>query len=123
MTANELRIGNWVEFNNNGHPVKVKELGEVVLFYNTECYSGYESMNGIPITEKWLLKFGFKFNGWNYDLKHFNIHSQRHSSHKDFHNFIEVHWIDKMIPIIGGIKHVHQLQNLYFALTQEELTI
>ncbi len=51
----------------------------------------------IPLTEEWLVKFEQK------DLDLFILE-------------IEVNWNIK-------IKYVHQLQNLYFALTGEELTI
>ncbi|MGK6342897.1 hypothetical protein ACMGDK_11695 [Chryseobacterium sp. DT-3] len=74
---------------------------------STEAHVSY--YKSIPLTEKWLLKFGFE-------------------------NEIPLHWFNKVIinNYKGGfiekmygtqIQYVHQLQNLYFALTGEELTL
>ena len=68
----------------------------------------------IPLTEEWLVKFGFKYIGsaptlginesWNRG----NIRiEQLQSKELVFHGL--------------QIKYVHSLQNLYFALTGEEL--
>jgi hypothetical protein len=71
----------------------------------------------IPITEKWLLKLGAKKLSDNFfDIGYlkFKIHSHQYGI--DFHfgnggkHYIKPHY-------------VHSLQNLYFALTGEELTI
>ena len=74
--------------------------------------------NPIPLTEDWLIKFGFELNHWeteNRDQKTMCLDGQS----------IEV-WENSsfyMSEIDLFIKSVHQLQNLYFALTGEELNI
>ena len=74
----------------------------------------------IPITEEWLVKFGFEedFEGisstWHNEVKSIRIEIIHDSN--GFHSIVGAFgtWIE--------INHVHQLQNLYFALTGEELT-
>jgi hypothetical protein len=74
----------------------------------------------IPLTPEWLEKFGFKKEPDT------DIYSIPTYSHSDLimrnESYEEWHFIynDKRLRVI---KFVHQLQNLYFALTGEELTI
>jgi hypothetical protein len=66
-----------------------------------------------------LFKFGFKFDGhcswWKNKLIELTIDTgeDEYSVFNDNGDYIT----------LKGIKYVHQLQNLYFALTGEELTI
>lgn len=112
IKANELRIGNYY-YNQSGHLnqtttiSKYKDLGV-----------NHDLIDPVPLTEEWLFKFGFEREGGKayWVLPYIKIHS---------------------VPTIDGdeilmmpnnryacqIKHVHQLQNLYFALTNEELKI
>lgn len=116
MKANELRIGNYVLTNTTEtHSMTVHTIGEMKGV--SVLINGYreEDVSPIPITEEWLLKFGFEW--LNHGLRLGNICLRQEISgyaiylSNESHNFK----ID--------LKHVHQLQNLYFALTQEELTI
>ena len=119
IQANELRVGNLVTINETAlhfdgagkdETFCISEIKEEVVkfkgFHTSELYSGIEP---IPLTEEWLLKFGFKpfCNDWS--KKALIIHTRKRG-------FV----IKRSIPII---KSVHQLQNLYFALTGTELTI
>jgi len=92
-----------------------------------------ESLTPIPLNEEWLLKFGFKkdcFGSWNYFIKKSTIYFSkiqivpdyvylRQGTQKKPHqdHLCTIHNRD-----IQGEIYVHQLQNLYFALTGEELT-
>lgn len=61
----------------------------------------------IPLTEEWLLKFGFRrLNKYAFVKKSFFIHHRKSGFN-----------IKKSQPI----KYVHELQNLYFYLTKDEL--
>ncbi len=122
MKANELRIGNLIE---KYLPPSISEWIETETTSIDINYNSRNEKHGyrpIPLNEEWLLKFGFKkySNGW-FELKEF------YNSH--FQEF-NVHLKGKTSVVDGGeeiclitIKHVHQLQNLYFALTSEELEI
>jgi hypothetical protein len=109
MKANELRIGNWVEHNQpkRGYYTTVQE--------STFSVNVEKLFKPIPLTEEWLLKFGFeKTTKWN-NVQHTKGILQIRNLYILFVNGRNQSWIN--------LKHVHQLQNLYFALTGEELTI
>ena len=107
MKPNELRIGNWIQFRYTETPVRIT-LGDFVREYNDEHLEDYEP---IPLTEEWLLKFGFEYSDLNGDsglwkIPPFQIYGK-------YNQFIYDYRLD--------VNYVHQLQNLYFALTYEEL--
>jgi len=102
MKATELRIGNWVDLGGGRNHYQAND---------PELWSGL-NINPIPLTEEWLVKFGFENNSMNLDEEGF--------LHLDisFIGGVNVYINDMEYP---HINHVHQLQNLYFALTQEEI--
>jgi hypothetical protein len=118
----ELRLDNYICINNNLHPCRVKEItmSSVVVESIKENYSEptINSMNPIPLTEEWLIKFGFEKPAHSWNGKIF------HLSQWDAYPLNWCVAMDKNgAVIVRKLKYVHQLQNLYFALTNEELTI
>lgn len=119
MKAQELRIGNLVMFREK-KVVEVSNLGnsfETIELANGLRYGSddIEDYEPIPLIEEWLLKMGFEysrdeflFNNGYFDL----IFNDNKVSLR-----VEGQWLSL------EIKHVHQLQNLYFALTGCELEI
>lgn len=107
MKANELRIGNWI----NTGEFHSKELqGEHQ--YVGDWYKYTHMFTPIPLTEQWLVDLGFKLEkGSNYDMYILNTFWIIHNE-KGYEP-----------PIFFGmyLLYVHQLQNLYFALTGEEI--
>lgn len=128
MTANELRIGNLVDLGNR--IAKVIEIGHLAcvvvdLEETQDTLEDYERTRPIPLTEEWLLKFGFG------KIKDFDVYTNVWEfkgfmvSLGDYIN-IHVDWVDDGVDnyhsIIGYEElYVHTLQNLYFALVGEEL--
>jgi hypothetical protein len=121
MEAKELRIGNYF-YGENEVDLTVHGIGtdevENIIWYGDEL-GFYESQNkcfGIPIDEGWLLKFGFeKRSGtivWHLDTIEI---TQTSESFLFEYGLTGSKWIQ--------IKYVHQLQNLYFALTGKELEL
>lgn len=122
MKSSELRIGNLFELSKGifGLPETVKlnayqiynlsnkEEGAIVAEY-------YHYITPIPLTQDWLLKFGFILNPWGWVIK----------SNNDFGLTLSVKSFNYKVSGNNQVKvkHVHQLQNLYFALTGEELKI
>lgn len=124
MKEKELRIGNYVYFQ------------DALLKFDFESGWNFDYIKPIPLTEQWLLKFGFK--AWDNkktiytierDIDEYNNTCFRFWFKQDelIFDYIqnETHptesvFDDKNI-IRLKIQHVHQLQNLYFALTNEEL--
>jgi hypothetical protein len=134
MEANELRAGNWVNHSGVWSHRDFNQSTDFQWDFSDwyalgECTMSLDDVNPIPLTEEWLLKFGF--------------------SDKEYKNgFIGIDFIGgNMImdfaltkPLIKGewqtcyvyelsdyrfvkVNYLHQLQNLFFALTNQELTI
>lgn len=115
MKQNELRIGNWVHI--GGKDTTIGELFDdgVTTDLDRHQYEYiYEVLKPIPLTEEWLLKFGFKEGQISTMVYEWRIADHRLQT--DLHFFIWMGYKDGI-----EIKYVHQLQNLYFALTGEEL--
>ena len=119
MTSNELRIGNYIEWVGRHADSRILNLKD----FNIVC----ESLNNnetyfepVPITEEQLLRFGFKDCGYTFELKRktksfiFTWYSKEVLTGK------RSGWYCKKYE---HIKYVHQLQNLYFALTGGELLL
>jgi hypothetical protein len=71
----------------------------------------------IPLTEEWLIKFGFKLNKLGNLCKSSN-YQKRWITFKKYQD----RWY-LYLTHNPKCDYVHQLQNLYFALTGEELTL
>ncbi len=129
MRATEFRISNLVECFGTREVVAIKKNKIKVQHESKEGHFIIEwvpidslSIKLIPLTEEWLLKFGFE--------KVLNQYKKITDVSKDTFNNIPF-----IILFLGNqfqyddlrfrtnLKYVHQLQNLYFALTGEELNI
>lgn len=126
MNANELLLGNYVNY--LGIPTRVTSLSGTDKFYIATFTSGifHESnYNPIPLTEKWLLDFGFNDrskplnNGMSLEIEilvKMKIAWYRQDNRLRFQT-IENGFILKYI------NYVHELQNLYFSLTGNHLRL
>ena len=121
MEVKELKIGNWVSFISDDNFCQVSSIVddlEVVCLISTNISSerGVDDYNPIPLTEEWLLKFGFYWDKKKvYLCLNEDLFRIRYS-----HNQVSLFQFGECI-VVSPIKHVHQLQNLYFALTNKEL--
>ena len=132
ISKTDLRIGNVVGIkptalhadgcNHLKACFEISELHEdVVFFKGFGVGEHYKDLNPIEITEEWLSKLGLE-QLEDYDTEY---------SHKDedvtfiieYSNHTEsYHFTGGMSLMFGnGCKYVHQLQNLYFSLTNREL--
>jgi hypothetical protein len=109
MKAQELRIGNYVYNGFND----ITKISSIICQYNT---SGYllETLKPIPLTEEILLKCGFEKTYFE------NIPYFEKGCLTIDGCFYDVELMDSTKL---NIIHLHQLQNLYFALTGQELNI
>jgi len=127
MDAKDLRIGNLIT--HKSEVIKVTGIGE----YGIQSKEGDRILNSrystpdlepIPLTEEWLVKMGFdKYR--NCFLTYKKVYEKDYIHIRIFRSGA----ISFIIKNREGndeykqLKSVHQLQNLYFALTGEELTI
>lgn len=120
MKASELRIGNYVYFKGKVDIVpEVRQTNKLLGYCVVERY-----YKPIPLTEQWLLDFGFK----KYDAYYTTKYGRRLKYHKvtprfpkESKYYREPYFVYN--PSRIEINYVHQFQNLHFALTGEELTI
>ena len=118
MKATELRIGNLILHDLDVNEVIAISKDDIVI----DGFAGKsDSFQPIPITEEWIFKFGFEKverNQWYsfYKLDDFKvlIHTKDYSS--------MINWKDCSIEDKFNWT-IHELQNLYHALTGEELEI
>ena len=120
VLAKDLRLGNLIK------------QGEIKSFYENgahvgfgKCYN-FKELEPIALTEEWLLKLGFekrnnpyKWYKWLYNdesEKLFILWEKREL----FNNNLIGYYCEEAII---NMDNVHQLQNLYFALTGSELTV
>ncbi len=133
MKAEELRIGNLVNYEQTTHVLQSidkwnarsywlkhkKKAGDkkgIKILMTEELYQhSIDSIKPIPLTEEWLERFGFE----NYSINCDN----------EGYNHIDVSFHNKAITVylndyeISWVFHVHQLQNLFYYLCGEELKI
>ena len=122
IKPNELRLKNWLEFP-NGETAQVEAVdnNSVCIFTNQGKQFGLTAIEPIPLTEEWLIKFCFKkHNNCCYTITENDEHKSEFTILYDadlklFKVGVQRFWYE--------IKTVHSLQNLYFALTGEELII
>jgi hypothetical protein len=122
MNASELRIGNLIRNNKTGqvYPVDGTFIMEVERWGIDDLMTNPPKpiFAPIQITEEWLFKFGFDQSFEDVE----NSNSYYFLSPDGIGGF-HVYRDNEAKECIGVVYYVHQLQNLYFALTSEELTI
>lgn len=120
MEAKELRINNVVLKSGVIHPIGFYDFEDGGANFVLEDYQP------IPLTEEWLVKFGFwnEVMDWYLDYK-IGFNKDTLQVDREYSN--EGEWeISTLYPAskwLTTIKYVHQLQNLFFALTNKELII
>ena len=126
IQENKLRVGNLLNYQTAEGDVVNLTTDFHAIKWATEDPKGFNLVHSpIPITEEWLIKFGFKqyndfgvkFNtfdlmplcGFGYDIDTKQVVILEKGNPNS-------HWIERKI------EYVHELQNLYFALRGQELT-
>ena len=120
LKVEDLRVGNQVYDDYSG-------IVEVININSQYCYVDYKKptfkavgrceiqyIQPIPITEEWLIKFGGIDNVYTIEIGQL----QFTWASRIIATGERCSWSCEQYP---HIQYVHQLQNLYFALTNEEL--
>ena len=147
MKAEELRLGNYINAKHIGSDYDIVKVNSI-----TNHYIGWGKGNfapshmdigffqPIPLTEEILLKCGFRKvkNKDKEDLREYIGHTAQKARYAIFDTDIFITKVDKRGLLYRSIdcdfmvlfyhksitiKYLHQLQNLYFALTGQELEI
>jgi hypothetical protein len=141
MKATELRIGNYVNTSErSGWSYQICRQGIIRTLNNGSCNITplkmispiitvkYPNVDPIPLNEDWLSKGGFipDKNGcfWKDCVTHYlELMYASKSWYPIWATLPEFSFEEEQRSTIHFIDSVHELQNLYFALTGEELTI
>ena len=119
ISAKDLRLGNWVYSSVYGKDMQIVFSAQIDVIWD-----------GIPLSEEWLLKFGFEKAEIGYSISL----SENEICHRPKFN---LRWITSEFFTHNPIKkpfiridntgtdifYVHSFQNYFFALTGEELKI
>lgn len=123
LKANELRVGNKImqhwdydDVGPNSHEViHTIEPYECMLLFEKDIYSP------IPLTPEILEKCGFENRSASTDYLFSLGDIHIGGSQK---RFLPSYWGESGLEAYGNeLKYLHQLQNIYFALTGEELQV
>ena len=134
IKENEIRVGNWFEHlpewsYRNENSVKYLFKWEQRDWYQLgECTIFIESINPIVLTPAILIKCGYKRSG-NYFTNRLTTGNIDTVNGADMYietygdiSFVFNVCCDYYNGYSVNIKYLHELQNLYFSLTKEELT-
>ncbi|MGG5506725.1 MULTISPECIES: hypothetical protein [unclassified Myroides] len=84
-----------------------------------------EFIKPIELTEERLLQCGFRKNKTRSSVIYFlpipNLRMEIHATF--FHGQFIIELVNHVLPIVTEVRFLHQLQNLYFVLTEKELEI
>lgn len=124
INTKELRLGNFINY--DGDEVEVLALSRNAIKFQNENIEGFEmfpteNYNYIELSHEWLLKLGFSIDGNEYTFE-----TERYIFKMMFYDAWNVYFKEKVEFIgdqinLSGFWNVHELQNLFFALTGEEL--
>lgn len=132
MEAKNFRVGNFIKDTWSKMPFVITSLGKQIATYNgaQEFKCRYENLEPIEITEQWLFDLGFEKETKGSVSNQYN-YGENPLTHE---YLLQLIWL-KTLPDYElekhpfyrnghfSIKYVHQLQNLFFALTGTELTV
>jgi len=147
LQAKELRIGNLVVINNGNLPEVNNRISTIlgvqqriekdfpnsdsVICFNCDgSWVNYHQFNEyvepIPLTGEWLFRFGFENIKYGHEkaldlttILQLIVSNGYYST--QLIQFPEMSFLKSQVISLNSIKYVHQLQNLYFVLTGEEL--
>lgn len=119
----DLRIGNWLHetrhIKGDFQVTTIKQNG----LKSSNFFLQYDECSGVPILSEWLEKFGFKKTiersySFGYQ-KEYNVYRLNEFTY----NGIQAAWWYDGKLLKTQVEFLHQLQNLYFALSGTELLI
>jgi hypothetical protein len=128
IKAQELRIGNLISTKFNDAPfheiVALHKVGAKFTYpENREASASYEYISGIPLTEEWLLKGGYKQHADKLTYSKLITELDMLITLIDFIGSFNLCLSGPFgMVTVGAVAFIHDLQNKEFALTGQELT-
>ncbi|MBS9774751.1 MAG: hypothetical protein KGV59_06305 [Tenacibaculum sp.] len=126
LQARDLRIGNLVLYDNQITKIESIRKGNTDFLIGLKDYDDLKFLKDIqpiPITEEWLLKLGFELTANTLYTKRFDLKDNM----KIGYIFHKANPKETGMRFIGHIfndkKYVHELQNLVYYLTGNELKL
>jgi len=117
MKLNDLRPGNKLLISDTNEVCTIISFSGKYILYNSGTRSGkvlFKCFKPTPLTQEWLVNFGFiNDNGTEYPNYKLSFYTCMWRNGKT--NFCNNH------GFIKDLKYVHELQNLYYVLTEKEL--
>ena len=120
MIQEELRIGNWVDTVYNIPYMKITEIKNSVVCGDNCKGMSYTSLKPIPLTGEILLKCGFESPYISDAYSRYYYHEEITGLFEIIHGEVQ-YSIDSNIVCEMG--YLHQLQNLFYAITGKELEV
>ena len=128
MEAKNFRIGNMIRlFTQDGYELEIRPLkaSEIFMVDNHP-----ESTKPVELTKDWLIKFGFTEgnkcykNAYSLDVLKTDFYLRPSYLDGFYWGFnISDEKLDCELNDVKPLKYVHELQNLFFAITRTELEL
>ena len=129
IRAEFLRLENNLLINDINEVCKITSISKKYIGYETKSRTGeclIDCLTPIELSEEILLKCGFEKRQQTNSSNFFTFGFGDNPITRDWIIVIKYFKDENKFFYNNGfhiIKHLHQLQNLYFALTNEELTV
>lgn len=118
MNAQELRIGNLVNYNGKELKVAANTFGDVIV---DRIRGPIYDYTPIQLTPDWLERFGFTKTESDGVLQPYWMNTNGMILHQDNNSSNQFYCLSDAFMV--WLPHVHILQNLHFALTGSELEL
>jgi len=135
INENELRLGNLFIERETKELIRVIELRKEQIMFSGKFDQGWQA-EPIPLNDEWLVKFGFinrvtehlnyfelKVKSGLFRIEGLDVYFWKGLPSKEWYYDEGRHMPITHRSIKLETKHVHSLQNLYFALTSQELVL
>jgi len=122
MKANDLRIGNYIKdiFDVKKHEVRQLDLEDFSAMLNYKNSNHRNTYNPVELNDEWIKSFNFE-NSKTQDKFFTKDNNIGISTADDKFRFIQGNFVCQLV--LRDIEFVHELQNLYYALTGVELLV
>ena len=125
MKISELRLGNYVmDIDNNILPVTTD-----TFYWISECVRTEDDYKQIQLTEEMLFKCGFSKNVGHYIIfgrykdKTLELVYNNDTNEIQYYVYVRGLLDNEFVQLRHDLKYLHELQNLYFAITGNELSV